>query len=316
MPEIYRKQGTVVELVLGHYACNTTKMAFATTYRQQVHLASGKLSKGDEPKFLYKIALTMSYPELLAMLEAFDRCSKDHVNYHEFGEFTDFKGQVNRLVLKTSDYGGLVALKSQRMSQPDEFGDDEESTDPDPKTTNEVISSSDVVQWTECFEKFYISKNEDWSAMSKNLREFSNQLADVWRDDPTTSPKTPSLTGENRHPIPVVLETPTHKRKAPDTAPAAVNKKPPKKPKKPKPVPKAVPTSSGEFEVVVKPKAKPKVVKPKPAAEPAVALVESSDSSGSEEVRKRAWWQSIGGLHPTDLVERDKFYSKLQLVLF
>jgi hypothetical protein len=317
MPEIYRKQTTAVDMVLGHYASNTVKMAFAVNYRQQVNLASGKLSKGADPKFLYKMALPMSYSEFLAMLEAFDRCSKDHLNYHEFGEYTDFKGQRNRLVLKTSDYGGLVALKNQCVSKPDEFGDDEESIDPDPDTTK-VISSGEVVDWTEGFEKFYISKNEDWSAMARNLREFSIQLADVWCNDPTTSPKTPSFTGENRDPTPAaVLETPVLKRKIPDTAPA-VNKKPPKKPRKPKAA--AVPTSSGEFEVKPKPVKPAKVVKPKAVAvaKPVVVVpvVESSESSGSEEVRKRFWWQKIGGVYPKELVERDKFFSNLQLVLF
>jgi hypothetical protein len=161
-------------------------MCFATTFRKQVHLASGKMSKGAEPKFLYKMDLTMKLSELQAMIEALDRCSKgvNALNYHEFGEYTDYKGDTFRLILKTSDYGGLVACKLQCHTAPDEFPDDDpcETCDPDPTPDNHIVSAS-VVEWRECFEKFYISKNENWKELSSKLRSCCDELADEWADE-------------------------------------------------------------------------------------------------------------------------------------
>ena len=260
MAEVYKKQNTQLEAVLGKYAFNTTKLAFATQYRQQVHLASGKMSKGAEPKFLYKMGLGMKLEELQSMLSVLDKCHKEQLNYHEFGEYTDYKGQVNRLVLKTSDYGGLVALKLQRVSTPDEFADDDplESCDPEPTDTDNVIISGGVVDWNECFEKFYISKNEDWKALARKLRDFCGQLQELWSDDvtpptappstpATPTPDTPTITGENRvvtTPKTSWTVTPTDKggkRKA-------ANEKKPKKPKKAKPTVEVV-SEEGESEV-------------------------------------------------------------------
>ena len=262
MAEIYKKQNTLLETVLGKYGVNTTKLAFATQYRQQVHLTSGKMSKGGEPKFLYKMALSMKLEELESMVSVVDKCHKEQVNYHEFGEYTDYKGQVNRLVLKTSDYAGLVALKLQRVSTPDEFADDDplESCDPDPTDTDNVISGG-VVDWNECFEKFYISKNEDWKALARKLRDFCDQLQELWSDNATPPtptappstpakgniPDTPTITGENRvvitpkAPCPVTLTDKGSKRKA-------ANEKKPKKPKKAKPTVEIV-SEEGESEV-------------------------------------------------------------------
>jgi hypothetical protein len=266
MAEVYKKQNTQLEVVLGKYGLNTTKVAFATQYRQQVHLVSGKMSKGAEPKFLYKMGLGMKLDELQSMIDVLDKCHKDQLNYHEFGEYTDYKGQVNRLVLKTSDYGGLVAIKLQRVSTPDEFADDDplESCDPDPTNTDDVIISGVVVDWNECFEKFYISKNEDWKVLARKLRDFSGQLSELWSDDDVTTtpiappppppmptpPPTPTttITGENRvvtTPKTSWTVTPTDKggkRKG-----GAIDKKP-KKPKKTKPTVEIV-DGEGESEV-------------------------------------------------------------------
>ena len=287
MTEVYKKQSTQLEVVLGKYGFNVTKLAFATSYRQQVHLASGKMSKGAEPKFLYKMCLSMKLEELQSMVDVLDKCRKEQTNYHEFGEYTDYKGQVNRLILKTSDYGGLVGLKLQRVSTPDEFSDDDplESCDPDPTNTDNMIISGSVVDWNECFEKFYISKNEDWKGLARKLRDFCNTLQELWSDDvaltlPTPPPSTPvtptsvipTITVENR-----VVSTPKtswtvtstdrqlpssdptttttcspvvkdKKRKAPQTTSAVVkDKKLPKKPKKSKTI--EVVSEEGESEV-------------------------------------------------------------------
>ena len=282
MAEIYKKQYTTLERVLGKYGFGTSKVVFATKFRRQVHLASGKMSKGAEPKFLYKMGLSMSESELLSLIEALEKCRKGNANYHEFGEYTDFKGQVNRLVLKTSDYEGLVALKLQRVSIPDEFALDDplESCDPDP--TPEIFADATAVtdtvgvDWNECFEKFYISKNEDWKEMARKLRNFSDELEGIWSDNasPTVPPSTPvqipptvfddgivqpiinptTLTG----PVPLATtlkSVPVSKRKA---AADKTDKKH-KKPKKAKPPPPPPPTvevvseasseSGGEVEV-------------------------------------------------------------------
>jgi hypothetical protein len=84
MAEVYKKQYTSNTTVLGSYNNGaTTKMCFATSYRKQVHLASGKMSKGSEPKFLYKMDLTMKLSELQAMIEARVRIARIKNNTFE-----------------------------------------------------------------------------------------------------------------------------------------------------------------------------------------------------------------------------------------
>jgi hypothetical protein len=172
MTEIYKKQHSLSSVVLGEYcdgSNRTTKMAFADNFKN-VELASGKMSTGSIPKFLCKTSVKFSYEVLLEIFEALSKCStaSGAVNYFEIHESTNRKGELTRLVLKNSEYGGLVLCYMKRDNIPDSFPSDDDVEDPDPASTSHQAEPVPQI-WSQCFEKFFISKNENWYAFGKAL---------------------------------------------------------------------------------------------------------------------------------------------------
>ncbi|CAB3989931.1 Hypothetical predicted protein [Paramuricea clavata] len=206
MVEIYKKYNTDLSKVLGQYgqAANaTTKMIFVNRFKK-IGLASGKMSAGSVPKFCCKTVVEINLPELEEMLEALNKCSKQpgSVNYFELGESTAYSGDILKLVLKGSEYGWLCLCKLKKASVPDCFPVDDDN--PDPSPFSETPTDELKVEWSECFEKFYISKNEDWSEFGKKLRDFWHDINSIWNDDGTE---------------PSTAEHPTPRKNQPSTSP-------------------------------------------------------------------------------------------------
>ena len=216
MAEIYKKQFTLSNAVLGEYGDGgnrTTKMAFADNLKN-VELASGKMSVGSIPKFLYKTSVKFSYEVLLEIIEALSKCSQAGgvVNYYEIHDTTNRKGELMRLVLKNSEYGGLVLCYMKCDNVPDSFpSDDDDDEDPAPAST----SQEPIAQiWSQCFEKFFISKNENWCDFGKALREYYLTLDEYWSEtQPAPKPPTPPPTT----PTPSSTSSESYKRKTPST---------------------------------------------------------------------------------------------------
>jgi hypothetical protein len=105
---------------------------------------------------------------------------------------------------------------------PVDFGvtHDEEVVDPSPLVST-VTEKSPHDNWTECWDKFYINKNDDWKKMSNILREFCitvhaelNSLSeDVVPPSPPTATSSSNLIKSGRATLQPEVSVITKKRK-------------------------------------------------------------------------------------------------------
>jgi hypothetical protein len=109
------------------------------------------------------------------MLELCDRLSKATRQPGTFNDFhlaegTDWSGNATRLVLRDSDYSGLVLIRLKSVTPDIEVIEAEDSEpDPDPLDVEEIPADATHVTWSECFEKFYFSRKDDWGDFKKIL---------------------------------------------------------------------------------------------------------------------------------------------------
>jgi hypothetical protein len=181
---------------LGSYQNGTTKMVFCKCWGQKCVLASGVKSKTN-PKFLYKSGVEMSFEELEELVEALGKCTKapGAVNYHELSETANWKGEKFRLVLKDSEYQGLVLVRMKSCAVADDFDVEIDNPDPEPLEIDSQVPTTNV-KWNECFDKFYMSKNDNWPNLKSTLREFCidlNHILNVDEESQLISPPESSL---------------------------------------------------------------------------------------------------------------------------
>ena len=108
---------------------------------------------------------------MLKIVECLDKAdrSPSTQNYFEISETTDWTGARVRLVLKDSEYRGLMLCHLKAMAEDLEMmasdEEDSDNADPDPDPVEKIASDESVtnLEWNECFEKFYISKKDKWS---------------------------------------------------------------------------------------------------------------------------------------------------------
>ncbi|CAB3992441.1 Hypothetical predicted protein [Paramuricea clavata] len=148
----------------------------------------------------------MTFDELEELVKGLGKASKapSHINYFEISESEDYLGNKYRLVLKDSEYLGLVVCKLKSCRAPDVFPDkiDEKGS---PLPISDQIGShipAENVAWNECFDKFYINKNDDWLKIVRTLRSFCIDLNHIFNVDDESKipdskieviPATPSL---------------------------------------------------------------------------------------------------------------------------
>ena len=90
------------------------------------------------------------------------------------GENKDSYGNEYRTVLKRSEYDGLIICKLKKTPTPIDFAPDtavDDDVDPTPQTSTTTAKLPHEC-WTECFDKFYINKNDDWKKIGNILRDF------------------------------------------------------------------------------------------------------------------------------------------------
>jgi hypothetical protein len=79
--------------------------------------------------------------------------------------------------LKRSEFDGLKVCKYKKTSTPidftihDDTDDDDAACDPQP-TTSTTTTDKPATEWKECFDKFYLNKNDDWRKISNIIRDF------------------------------------------------------------------------------------------------------------------------------------------------
>ncbi|CAB3985831.1 Hypothetical predicted protein [Paramuricea clavata] len=166
-------------------------MVFCKRWVQKCVLASGVKSKTNE-NFLHKTGIETSFEEVEELIEALGKCSKspNAVNYHELSQTTNYKGEKFCLVLKNSEHQGLILVRMKRRAVVDKF-DTVDLDNPDPKPLEEETPTTTNIEWSECFEKFYIGKNDNWAKIKGILREFCidlHHILSVDEESPSISP--------------------------------------------------------------------------------------------------------------------------------
>jgi hypothetical protein len=186
MLAVYKNEIIVNERVLGTYANHSTKIVFIKQFSKKCCLATGQKSQNTN-KFLYSVGIDMSFEDLESLTDALGTMSKspNAVNYAEISETTDSQGNSYRLVLKRSEYDGLLVCKLKSGKVLDSFAaTDDGIPDPDPLPTDESQQPpADTREWTECFGKFYINKNDDWLKIRNKLREFCVEVNHILNVD-------------------------------------------------------------------------------------------------------------------------------------
>ena len=109
---VYKNEKTLHEKVLGTYANHSSKAVFIKQFSKKCCLATGQMSQTTS-KFLYTVGVEMTFDELESLTDAFGSMSKSPkaVNYAEISETQDSQGNTYRLVLKRSEYDGLLVCK-------------------------------------------------------------------------------------------------------------------------------------------------------------------------------------------------------------
>jgi hypothetical protein len=177
--KIYKRERTTVEKILGQYENGKTKMAVLKQWTKKCGLVLGKIS-GAGDTFVYDSGIEMSFDEMEKFVDALAIMSKSPsaVNYAELGDSKDSYGNEYRLILKRSEFDGLKVCKYKKSSAPMDFtinddddSDDAAACDPQPSTAT-VTEKPGAECWKECFDKFYLNKNDDWKKMVNILRDF------------------------------------------------------------------------------------------------------------------------------------------------
>jgi hypothetical protein len=173
---LQERKNTSRKAPIGTYANQSSKAVFIKQFSKKCCLATGQMSQTTS-KFLYTVGVEMTFDELESLTDALGSMSKSPsaVNYAEISETQDSQGNSYRLVLKRSEYDGLLVCKLESGREIDSFAAIGGDTNPDPEPLPADESQqlpSDTRTWTECFGKFYINKNDDWVKMKNNLREF------------------------------------------------------------------------------------------------------------------------------------------------
>jgi hypothetical protein len=238
--KIYKRERTTVEKILGQYENGKTKMVSLKQWTKKCGLLVGKMS-GSGDTYVYDSGIEMSFEEMEKFADALPRMSKSlaGVNYAELGESKDSYGNEYRVVLKRSEFDGLKVCKFKKTSTPIDFTihdddtDDAAACDPEPATSTATEKPA-AECWKECFDKFYINKNDDWKKIGNIIRDFCCEANSVLNGSalegidviPATPPPEQHEIGESQSGNPVRKRKPAtkggvveSKKKKPKVAP-------------------------------------------------------------------------------------------------
>ncbi|CAB3977965.1 Hypothetical predicted protein [Paramuricea clavata] len=174
--KIYKREKTLLEKVLGTYENGKTKIVLMKQWTKKCALTVGHLSQ-DSTKYIYDSGIELSYEEMEALADILPTMTKSDQakNYAELGTSKDSYGNEYRSIVTRSEYAGLKVCKLKKSQKPVDFGTTTSTTttdcpDPAPATTATKTRVEDL--WVECFDKFYINKNDDWKKLSDVIRDF------------------------------------------------------------------------------------------------------------------------------------------------
>jgi hypothetical protein len=201
--KIYKRERTTVEMTLGTYENSKTKMVSLKQWNKKCGLLVGKMSYAGDT-FVYDSGIELPFEVMEELVDVLPTMSKlpNATNYAELGENKDSYGNEYRTILKASEFGGLKICRMKKGPTPVDFAANtsfDEDVDPMPKASTTTAKSHPLECWTECWDKFYINKNDDWKKIANILRDFCCSAHAVLNDAapegidivPPTPPATP-----------------------------------------------------------------------------------------------------------------------------
>ena len=111
--EVYSKRHAFNQRILAQYQNKTTKMVWFEKFGKKYYLASGVLTVGgDKQRFMCKMNFAISGDEMLELCDRLSKASRIPGTFNDFSlaDGSDWSGNPTRLVLRDSDYGGLVLV--------------------------------------------------------------------------------------------------------------------------------------------------------------------------------------------------------------
>ena len=207
--EVFSKRHACNQRILAQYQNKTTKLVWYEKFGKKYYLASGVLTTGgDCKKFLCKTSFGCSGEELLELCDRLGKASRMPGTFNDFSlaEGIDWSGAPTRMVLRDSDYAGLVVVRLKSVRADIEVVEaDDSDLDPDPMEEDgePVPVTPEEVVWSECFEKFYFSKKDDWGGFKKNILSLYEDIQRTIAVDVESAipPVTPSAVPEQQKQI-------------------------------------------------------------------------------------------------------------------
>ena len=150
------------------------------------------------------MSLSLTLDEMLNLVECLGKASNTAAsNYFDISDGTDWNGDRTRLVLKDSEYAGLILVRMKADKSADKVEEDsneEEDPDPDVAMVSEPPPPPPPQvegEWVECFEKLYFSKKHDWHHFQSELQQFCGDVDHMKNVDkeskiPQPSPPAPA----------------------------------------------------------------------------------------------------------------------------
>ena len=144
-------------------------------YNQNVVLAKANPTSKACEKFLINMQLELKIeliPLLINVLRAQSSSGPEREEFVIVGECENWKKEVERLILRTSEYGSReIFLQKKSNVLPEEdmvFSDDAEPSN--------KLKEVEEVEWTDQYGSFYIKKTDDVAAMVKGLSFFYSNV--------------------------------------------------------------------------------------------------------------------------------------------
>ena len=140
---------------------------------------------------------------MLSIHECLLKAKKGGSHNFLISEKEDWKGDLTRLVLKDSENAGLVLVRMLAGKPLDvvegKVPDGDEDVEPEMEGTSSEDHPPVNIEWSDSWDRFYISKNDDWHHVAVVINEFCQEVNHTMNVDaesaiPPTAPPPSSST--------------------------------------------------------------------------------------------------------------------------
>lgn len=174
---IYGKISKRYFAIIAQYDDHSRKAIWAEYYgERKVKVGKVKPTSMQFTTYLSAMSVAMTIDELQQFAATLFAVSKENSNIYEVINEYESRGKLKRLVLETNKTdtgtGGLIlstySAEKEPLPEIDLTCDDAEHEDPDPMETD--VREVAERKWVQDFNKFYISKKDNWKQLAQKLQ--------------------------------------------------------------------------------------------------------------------------------------------------